>query len=240
VTGRDRDRWYPGKRVDRIRASRSYGSVLALTILAILLAAWAPDDGWSWSVFVLLQAALLAVAMWTSGLGRAGVRFSMVVLGGALVLAVLQITWAGAGHGVAGFVNGILGLATCLVIAVGVVDQREINAQSVIGVITIYLMIGLLFAFAFTAIALLGDGPLFAQGTDGTLGTRVYFSFVTLATLGYGDYTPAQEAAQMLAVTEAILGQLYLVTVVAVVVGRLRPRGERAAEGPAEAERPER
>lgn len=228
----DRDRWYPGRRVDRIRASRSYGSVLGLTILAILFAAWAPDDGWAWSCFVMLQAILLAVAMWTSGLGRAGLRFSAIVIGGAVVLALLQIIWAGNGHGVVGLVNGILGLATCVVIAVGVVDQREINAQSVIGVITIYLLIGFLFAFAYTALALLGDGPLFAQGTDGTLGTRVYFSFVTLATLGYGDYTPAQEGGQMLAVTEAILGQLYLVTVVAVVVGRLRPRGDRPAEAP--------
>jgi hypothetical protein len=114
------------------------------------------------------------------------------------------------------------------VIAVGVIDQRQINAQSVIGVISIYLLLGLLFTFAYTAIALLGDGPFFAQDTDGTLGVRVYFSFVTLATLGYGDFTPAGEAGRMLAVTEAIAGQLYLVTVVAVVVGRLRPRGAHA------------
>jgi len=49
-------------------------------------------------------------------------------------------------------------------------------------------------------------------------------SYVTLATLGYGDYTPAGTTARMMAVTEALLGQLYLVTVVALVVGRLRPR----------------
>jgi Ion channel len=225
VALQDRDRWYPGRRVDRIRASRSYGSVLVLTILAILFAAGAPDDGWAWSAFVLLQAGLLAVAMWTSGLGRAGLRFSALVIGGAFVLALLQITWAGDGNGVAGIVNGILGLATCVVIAVGVVDQREINAQSVIGVITIYLMIGLLFAFAYSAIALLGDGPLFAQGTDGTLGTRVYFSFVTLATLGYGDILPVHPAARSLATLEAVTGTLYLAILIARLVSLAKVPG---------------
>ena len=229
MSERARDGWYPGRRVDRLRASRSYGFVLALTILSILVAAWAPDEPWAWSAFVLLQAITLAAAMWTSGLGRAGARFSVVVLAGAAALAVSQMIWAGNGNGVAGIVNGILGIATCVVIAVGVVDQRRINAQSVIGVVSIYLMLGLLFTFAYTALALFGDGPFFAQGTDGTLGERVYFSFVTLATLGYGDLTPASEGGRMLAVTEAISGQLYLVTVVAVVVGRLRPRSDDSA-----------
>jgi hypothetical protein len=228
VSAREHDGWYPGRRADRIRASRSYGFVLCLTVLAILAAAWAPDEPWAWSVFVLLQAILLGVAMWTSGFGRAGARFSAIVIGGGAVLAVGQMIWVGQGHGIAGIINGILGVATCAVIAVGVIDQRQINAQSVIGVISIYLLLGLLFTFAYTAIALLGDGPFFAQDTDGTLGVRVYFSFVTLATLGYGDFTPAGEAGRMLAVTEAIAGQLYLVTVVAVVVGRLRPRGAHA------------
>ena len=51
---------------------------------------------------------------------------------------------------------------------------------------------------------------------------RVYFSYVTLATLGYGDYTPAGKTARMMAVLEALSGQLYLVTIVALVVSRLR------------------
>jgi hypothetical protein len=110
------------------------------------------------------------------------------------------------------------------VIGVGVWDQGAVNAQSVLGVVTIYLLIGALFTFAFSAAALIGSGPLFAQGTDGTISDRLYFSYVTLATLGYGDYTPAGTTARMMAVAEALLGQLYLVTVVALVVSRLRPR----------------
>ncbi len=54
-----------------------------------------------------------------------------------------------------------------------------------------YVLIGILFTFVYGAAAALGSGPFFAQGTDGTTSLRLYFSYVTLATLGYGDYTPA-------------------------------------------------
>ena len=55
---------------------------------------------------------------------------------------------------------------------------------------------------------------------------RVYFSYVTLATLGYGDYTPAGDLGHTMAVVEALTGQLYLVTVVALLVSRLRGAGD--------------
>ena len=63
-----------------------------------------------------------------------------------------------------------------------------------------------------------------AQGTDGTPALRLYFSFVTLATVGYGDYSAASNLGHTLSVVEALVGQLYLVTVVAVLVSRMTPR----------------
>jgi hypothetical protein len=72
-----------------------------------------------------------------------------------------------------------------------------------------------------------GTGPFFAQDTDGTTAIRQYFSFVTLTTVGYGDYSPASNLGHTLSNAEALVGQLYLVTVVAVLVGRLtRGRGD--------------
>ena len=77
-----------------------------------------------------------------------------------------------------------------------------------------------------------GSGTFIAQGTDGTRALRVYFSYVTLATLGYGDYTPAGTLGHLLAVVEALAGQLYLVTVVAVLVSRLSHRDRRGDRRP--------
>lgn len=146
----------------------------------------------------------------------------LTLAGGAILIGLLQYAWAESGRELVGIVNVGLIILTCVVIGMGVWDQGTVNAQTVVGVLTIYLLIGALYAFAFSAAALIGSGPLFAQGTDGTMAVRVYFSYVTIATLGYGDYTPAGTTAQMMAASEAILGQIYLVTVVALVVSRLR------------------
>ena len=89
------------------------------------------------------------------------------------------------------------------------------------GAICVYVLFGLVFMFVFGVLATIGKAPFFAQATDGTRQLRLYFSYVTLATLGYGDYTAAGNLGRALAVLEALMGQLYLVTVVAVVVTRL-------------------
>ncbi len=104
------------------------------------------------------------------------------------------------------------------------VDQGDVNGQSVVGAICIYMLLGMLFSFAYGAAAGLGSGFFFAQGTDGTPAIRLYFSYVTMATVGYGDYSVAGDLGRTLAVLEGLLGQLYLVTVVAMLVGRLRLR----------------
>jgi hypothetical protein len=115
-------------------------------------------------------------------------------------------------------------VATVVVIAVGVVDQHDVNAQSIFGAVSIYVLLGMLFVFVYSAAAALGSGGFFAQGTDGTLSTRLYFSYVTLATLGYGDYTAAGDFGRTVSVIEAMLGQIYLVTVIALLVGQLGGR----------------
>jgi hypothetical protein len=144
--------------------------------------------------------------------------------------AVAQLaTDSSAATGVIGLLDVLLVGVTSVVIVLGVRDQYEVNVQSVLGALCIYLLIGLLFAFAYGAIAAIDPEPFFAQGTDGTPALRLYYSITSLSTVGYGDYTAATDLGRMLAVSEALLGQVYLVTVVALVVSRLRPgRTERA------------
>src|SRR5262249_40124109 len=135
-----------------------------------------------------------------------------------------------------GVVGGLLAITIAVVIAEGAIAQNEVNTRSVAGAICVYVLFGIVFMFIYSTMAAVDATPFFAQGTDGTRPLRLYFSFVTLATLGYGDYTPAANLGHALAVLEALAGQLYLVTVVAVVVTRLaRPRrGASAREGESE------
>ena len=102
---------------------------------------------------------------------------------------------------------------------------------TVLGAVCVYVLLGLSFAFAFEAVGDLGSRPFFASQEAGTRSDYVYFSFVTLATVGYGDLTPQGGLGRALAVTEALPGQVYLITAVAALVGNLgRTRSTRLAK----------
>ena len=79
--------------------------------------------------------------------------------------------------------------------------------------------------------AVLQPGPLFGDAGDPALPQTLFFSFVTLTTTGYGDLVPATNPAQSIAVLEALIGQLFLVTAVAKVVENWRPRGWQRTAG---------
>jgi hypothetical protein len=212
-------------RRQRLRSSHSYGFVLLLLVATFGFASTAPNEEWSYSVLLLLQAGTLGGAIWTSGLTPRGDVVAGLLLAVAGALAVVQVAWGSDGStGTIGIVNMVLLVATIIAVGLGVLDQGAVNAQSVLGALCIYLSIGMFYAFAYGAIAVLGSGPFFAQGTDGSLPVRVYFSFITMTTVGYGDYSAAGDLGRTLAVTEALVGQIYLVTVVGVIVSRLRPR----------------
>ena len=113
----------------------------------------------------------------------------------------------------------------------------DISLITVLGALCIYVLLGLSFAFVFEAVGDLGSQPFFASQERGMRSDYVYFSFITMATVGYGDLTPQGGLGRALAVTEGLLGQIYLVTAVAALVGNLGrtpvPRQERQ-EGPSE------
>jgi len=214
-------------RVHRLRASHSYGFVLALVLVTFLYALLAPDGSWSGSVLVLLEATVLVCALWTSGTAGLESVHSRALLAAAALTAVLNVLPGGAlTHGAVSLITALLTAAAIVVIGRGVIDQGQVNLQSVRGAVAIYILLGILFVGFYGAIVFFSSDPFFAQGTDGTRALRTYFSFVTLATLGYGDYTPAGTTGHALAVGEALLGQLYLVTVVAVIVARLGRAGD--------------
>ena len=218
--------WRPGSRVARVRASHSYGVVLALIVGVFVFTSVASNSDWADSTLVLLQAATLVTALYTSGVARADSTVSLALVAVSTASAVALLVFGGDGFAaLVGILSGLLTVATIATVALGVIDQGEANVQAVTGAVCVYLLIGILFVFLYGVLAALGSGNFFAQGTDGTRSLRLYFSFVTLATVGYGDYTAAGELARTLAVVEALVGQLYLVTVIAVLVSRMRPRG---------------
>jgi hypothetical protein len=223
VTATSSQRRLHSERVSRLRASHSYRYVLLAILIVFAFAATAPDTNWARSLIVFLQSGTLVVALWTSGLTKY-TRASLIVVGVASGLAVLLALHPSETlTGIVGIFELILTLGVAAIVAFGIIDQGQINAQSVTGAICVYLLLGLMFTFFYGAISALDSAPFFTQGTDGTFAIRLYYSYITLTTVGYGDYTPATNIGHLLAMVEALSGQLYLVTVVAVLVSRLKP-----------------
>jgi hypothetical protein len=103
-------------------------------------------------------------------------------------------------------------------LAAGVIDGAAVR-----GVLTIYLLLGLLFSALHGFAAALITDYLNDVGGHASQSDTLYFSLITLTTVGYGDITPAANLARAIAASEALTGQLYLVSVVAVVVSRYQP-----------------
>jgi hypothetical protein len=205
--------------------------VLALIVVSFAFAATASDAAWTTGVLVVLQGLTLIAAIWTSGLARtrSWLVFGLAMLTIAIALAVVSSAAGGADlTGAVGLVSALFIICVVVVIVRSIAWSPEVNAEIILGAICVYVSIGMIFLFAYGAVADIGSSAVFAQGGDGTRALRLYFSYVTLATLGYGDYTPATNIGHMLAVVEALLGQIYLVTVVALLVARLRVRPREA------------
>jgi len=216
-----------GTRLERLHASHSYGFVLLLVLVSFVFTALMPDSSTSEAVLVLIEASILVIALWTSGLPFRRFAIPLILLAAvSAAVGLITVDTSFARNSAAVVELAFLVGAAC-VIGAGVVDQGDVNSQSVLGALSIYVTVGMLFTVIYGALADLGEAPFFAQGTDGDPATRLYFSFVTLATLGYGDYSPAGDLGRMMAVIEALIGQLYLVTVVALIVGNLGRHRER-------------
>jgi hypothetical protein len=99
-----------------------------------------------------------------------------------------------------------------------------VSVKTVAGALCVYLFIGLFFALVYTAYELVGSEPFFAQTSSPASIDFVYFSLTTMTTVGFGDLSAAGDPGRMTAAIEAILGQLYLVTVIAMLVGNLTRR----------------
>jgi hypothetical protein len=170
------------------------------------------------------------LALYAAEMPRRRMRIAVAIIL-AVVLGVVILSVAGNGRtaiGVAAIANALLVILAPPAVAIGLLRNLRatgtVSVTVVAGVLCLYLLLGLFFAFIYTAVQNLGGAPFFANGAGATSDRSVYFSFVTLATLGYGDYTARTNLGHTLSVTEALLGQIYLVTVVATIVGRLAPR----------------
>jgi hypothetical protein len=173
----------------------------------------------------ILESVTLLAALVASEAGRRLVRFSLVVIAGAVVGGLVVLA-EGTNN-----VEGYTPILSVLVVGVAPVAiarsmwrRRVVDIQTILGAISIYVFLGLFFAFVYQAVGVIGPDPFFAQQSTATVADYLYFSFSTITTVGYGDLTAAYGLGRALAVTEAMIGQVYLFTVLALLVSQLAGR----------------
>jgi Ion channel len=208
-------------------AEYRYGVVLLLTLLLLVFLIVAPTGNLARAFAILLEAAALIVVVATSR-ERGRVRRARASAVGGVAAVFVLATAAGvvpsAGVALAG---GALALAIPLTLVGGLIRlarERGVTLQVVAGALAIYVLLGLMFAWLIGLAAKLGGQAYFAQGTDGTESSRLYFSFTVLTTTGFGDLTAAGKVGRAIAVIEMLTGQIYLVTVIGLLVGHLAAR----------------
>jgi hypothetical protein len=110
----------------------------------------------------------------------------------------------------------VIGAAVAMVLR-RIAGHQRVDLSTVLGAVLAYALLGFLFSSLYRAVDLMTTTAFFAQG-DVLDSDYLYFSFVTLTTLGYGDLSPAIEIGKRLIVLEALLGEVFLVVLVARMV----------------------
>jgi Ion channel len=214
-------------RAARARRRSRFAALLLALVVVFAIQGIANPGRWEQVIVSILLAMTLVLSMRVAEVRPPVMRF---VVGLGAVVLLLSLAEA-----IADNVNGVpVRLGNLLLVAlappaviVGIVRtlraENEVTIEAVFGVLAVYLLLGMFFAQLYGVIGRI-NGTFFAQDVRATTSNYLYFSFTTLTTVGYGDLTAASNLGHTLAVSEALFGQIYLVTVVSVIVGNLRRR----------------
>jgi hypothetical protein len=210
-----------------------YGGLLVLILGSVVFQLASPDSDLARAITLLLQAATLLVAVRVSHARALATRvFTAFVLVVLAVAAGTTIATGEIGDAAARLLSLLILVLVPPLVAVGTIrtvrEEGVVSVHTIFGVLCLYVLVGALFAFAYGGIDALSSTPFFAQETNAEASDFLYFSFTALTTTGFGDLTAATDLGRSLVIAEELIGQIYLVTVVAVIVGNLgRPRPAR-------------
>ncbi len=201
-----------------------YGELLGLILLSMVLST--ANTKWLMVVAVMVQGGMVLFAFLVSRAPRRAWRLATILVPIGVILGIVGHMFdSRSADSITAVLYVILPAAAIVVLARRIVKEPSVNGRTILGLLSVYLLVGMTFAALFATIAAISDEPFFAQIDTADPVDFTYFSYVTLSTVGYGDLTAANPMPRMLAAIEGLTGTMYLVTVVAVAVSRMRPRG---------------
>jgi len=219
-----RDRRSARARRPRHGPQGRYGLLLILLLATYLMSAFFTGD-WVGAAQLGLFVATAILALRNTSLPRRWIQVGVGVgtAGSVAALILVTVRPSDAAIGAASLWTGLLLLVTVVLIVRHILSYDSVTIQSIFAAVSSYLIIGLMFAAFYAAEARFQSGHFFAVPSQRPTSQNLqYFSFVTLTTLGYGDFTAAHSGGRAIAVIEALSGQIFLATLVARLVAAFR------------------
>jgi hypothetical protein len=220
MRARRRERWL--KRAEQFRDA--FGLVFALVITTYVLASLLANRGWSAVVITLAASATSVLALTSSHVRprvvRIAVWLSALSVGLAAIAAASdERTWLN----LSSLVQILL-----LTVAMGAVLRRvvtapEVSSRTILGAISVYTVLGILFTSVYATIDRIQGGPFFEGVAHPEGSDFLFFSYTTLTTTGFGNLVPGGQPGRMVSGLEMMIGQIFLVTLVAGLVSLWRP-----------------
>jgi hypothetical protein len=214
------ERWL--RRAERV--TDAFGLVLGLVVVTFILTSLIDNSGWGSVLIMAATAATSIVALTSSHSPPHYVHITIYLSGLSLLLAVV-----GAASGADLWLNlgaviqvSLLAIAMVAVL-VRVITAVEVNARVILGAISVYTVLGLLFGFVYEAISRVQSTPFFEGVPHLHHGDFLFFSYTTLTTTGYGNFVPSGQPGEMISTFEMLIGQIFLVTLIAGLVSLWRP-----------------
>jgi len=216
------------------RIGDAYGLVLLLILITFVVMMTLPPEGSGGRVAAVAVGALTAiVALTSSDVRPARVRLSLVVAVAAVVASILAEGIPSFRLLSAAFVADslLLTVAAVTILRRVIVGASEVDTRTLLGAISVFTLLGLLFAFLYLAYGRWSGSEFFTGVAHPPASDYLFFSYTTLTTTGYGNLVPAGTVGQSFAVLEMLMGQIFLVTLVAGLVSLWRPGAAKPAAG---------
>jgi hypothetical protein len=220
IRARTRERWV--QRAEKVRDA--FGLVFFLVLTTYVLTSLLSNHGWSAVVLCVATSATSVVGLTSSHARPTLVRVAIGLSGLTIGLAAI-----GAASGERTWLNlasviqiGLLAISMGAVLR-RVITTAEVGSRTILGAISVYTVLGILFTFVYGTIERIQGGAFFEgvahpQGSD-----FLFFSYTTLTTTGYGNLVPGGQPGRMVSGLEMMIGQIFLVTLVAGLVSLWRP-----------------
>jgi uncharacterized membrane protein len=222
---------------ERFARGDSYGLLLVLLIaLYIVMAATPHASLWGHWVISMMLGGVMLLTLHTSHVRSRGLHLGIAIVAIVETVNLFQAIFnERTGFG-SSFLMYLLVLAAPIVILNRILRHDTVSLETILGAICIYVLIAIAFSGLYGWVNEVEPTGFFAQKIQPENIDFLYFSFVTITTVGYGDLTAGTSTGRVLVTFEAMMGQIFLVTLVARLVGMYGSRMVPARAGPADDE----